>query len=95
MLRPHGDRVGKIRDAGEDAAAQALVCQFFEPPLDQVQRGTRRRAADPFPMVTPIEAVRGVLRMMDRVDEVTDAGSARGWRISLGVCAGLLLGFFC
>ncbi|WAM14554.1 hypothetical protein [Rhodococcus sp. JS3073] len=44
--------------------------------------------------MTPIEAVRGVLRMMDRVDEVTNAGSARGWRISLGVCAGLLLGFF-
>ncbi|WKN61063.1 hypothetical protein R1X32_02825 (plasmid) [Rhodococcus opacus] len=28
------------------------------------------------------------------MDEVTPAGSARGWRISLGVCAGLLAGFF-
>ena len=26
---------------------------------------------------------------------MTHAGSARGWRISLGVIVGLLLGFFC
>ncbi|SED98353.1 hypothetical protein SAMN04490239_9488 [Rhodococcus koreensis] len=32
---------------------------------------------------------------MGGVDEVTPVGSARGWRISLGVCAGLLVGFFC
>ena len=36
-----------------------------------------------------------MLPMMGGVDEVTPAGSGRGWRISLGVCAGLLLGFFC
>ncbi|MFC9840510.1 hypothetical protein ACFVKB_43115 [Rhodococcus sp. NPDC127530] len=29
------------------------------------------------------------------MDEGTPAGPGRGWRISLGVCAGLLLGFFC
>ncbi|MFC9555977.1 hypothetical protein ACFTWF_34730 [Rhodococcus sp. NPDC056960] len=29
------------------------------------------------------------------MDELTSAGSGRGWRISLGVSAGVLLGFFC
>ena len=36
-----------------------------------------------------------MLPMMGGVDEETPAESGKGLRISLGVCAGLLLGFFC
>jgi len=64
VLGPGGDRGGELGDAGEHAAAQAFVGQFFEPPFDQIDPGTgggseMQMPAATVPMSQPLLDLRG------------------------------------
>jgi hypothetical protein len=90
--RTRGSRErGKLGDATIETHRRALFAEFGGCGAGVRRRrltGRRRNRRSPRRARRPSSGPA-------RVDDVTPAGSRKGWRISLGSIAGLLLGFFC